>query len=416
MSRPAPNKPHAKAPHKASVQKLEVHEPLGLRPSLENCRLADLKVDATYQRSTDNDSSKALIRRIAVDWDWRVFNPLTVSRRADGSLWVVDGQHRLAAARLRKDMYDIPCVVTSYDSRADEARTFVTMNIQRRAMGALDLFRAALATSDGKATEIEVLITSAGLTLAKHSNFTAWKPGEVSNIGGIRTCHRKYGREVTANALVALSRAFSGQVLRYAGTIFSALGEFIGRKAYNGPVDLETLVQMLGAVSQHDWVVRFESHRTQKGMNRSAAGAEVLAEAYVEAVAANPVIIGIDGGGTDDMTAIAATTDQGIEGPVLVEERKFSAKEIVQVFTAQKAKVKAVAVEQPAPPKRSVRDMRPTMPPRIFVHGRAKPKQAMPAAGAKAWCDQCDQQRTGLSIQRCSDRHCPSAKIGFSGK
>lgn len=410
------NSTKAKLASSTTLNRLQVDEPLGLRPSLENCRLADLKVDESYQRSIDNDSSKALIRRIAMHWDWRVFNPLTVSRRADGTLWVVDGQHRLAAARLRRDMFDIPCVVTSYDSRADEARTFVTMNIQRRAMGALDLFRAALATSDGKATEIEVLINAAGLTLAKHSNFTAWKAGEVSNIGGIRACHRKYGREVTAQALLALSRAFTGQVLRYAGTIFSALGEFIGRKAYDGALDLETLVLMLGGVSQHDWVVRFESHRTLKGMNRSAAGAEVLAEAYREAAAENPAIIGIDGGGTDDIAGVSiiGVTDEQVAQHFGVG--RSVADKIAEAFPAQKAQTKAVVVQPPAPPKRSVRDMRPTLPPRVFVHGRAKPKQPLPSAGQKAWCDQCDRQQSGVSIQRCSDRHCPFAKGEGRGK
>lgn len=399
------SRPDTKTP---PVARPAVNDPLGLRPSLENCRLSDLKVDAGYQRSTDNDSSKALIRRIAVDWDWRVFNPLTVSRRSDGTLWVVDGQHRLAAARLRKDMFDIPCVVTSYDSRADEARTFVTMNIQRRAMGALDLFRAALATSDGKATEIEVLISSAGLTLAKHSNFTAWKPGEVSNIGGIRACHRKYGREVTALALQALSRGFVGQVLRYAGTIFSALGEFIARKDYEGEFCLETLVQVLSAETQQAWVIRIEAQRAQNGMQRAAAGAQVLAAAYREARAANPVIIGIDGGG-EDMGAVAVAYTSGAQGPELLEVCRIDQGNVEKVFSAPKAKT-SDAVLPPPPPKRSVRDMRPTLPPRIFVHGRAKPKQALPSAGVKAWCDQCDRQRFGTEIERCRDGNCPFAK------
>jgi hypothetical protein len=49
-------------------------------------------------------ASQALIRQIARHWDWDLCLPLVVSRRADGSLYVIDGQHRLAAARIRGDI------------------------------------------------------------------------------------------------------------------------------------------------------------------------------------------------------------------------------------------------------------------------------------------------------------------------
>jgi ParB-like chromosome segregation protein Spo0J len=65
-------------------------------------------------------------------WDWSLCQPLAVAKRDDGGLMVVDGQHRLEAARLRGDIEDLPCVVTAYRNAGDEAAAFVALNQQRR--------------------------------------------------------------------------------------------------------------------------------------------------------------------------------------------------------------------------------------------------------------------------------------------
>lgn len=210
---------------RAATNRLKVNPPLGLRPSLENCRIGDLRIDPSYQRSTENGSSLTLIRKIAMYWDWALFQPLAVARRDDGSLFVIDGQHRLEAARLRRDLYDIPCVVTASACVADEAASFVAMNAQRRALGALDLFKAACAAGDSTTRDVMKLIEAAGLSLAPHQNFVSWKPGMVSNIGGILQAHKRFGAKITSMALAVLAEAFAGQVLRYGGTLFGAINE-----------------------------------------------------------------------------------------------------------------------------------------------------------------------------------------------
>lgn len=264
-----------------ATSRLKVNPPLGLRPSLENARIGDLNVDQVYQRSIEGGPSQTLIRRIAMFWDWSLFHPLAVSRRADGSLWVVDGQHRLAAARLRSDIYDLPCVVSSYASAADEAASFVAMNVQRRALSALDLFRAAVAASDEHAEAIISLLDRAGLTLAPHMNHISWKPGMVSNIGGIQRCFKAHGRELTGRALLALSQGFEGQVLRYCGTIFGGIAHLLARLGKDA--DFELLVMVLAGASQADWMGEVKLERAATDSKWEAAAGAVLRRAYDEA-------------------------------------------------------------------------------------------------------------------------------------
>lgn len=270
---------------RAATSRLKVNPMLGLRPSLENHRIGDLNIDTRYQRSIEGGPSQTLIRKIAMFWDWSLFNPLTVARRADGTLWVVDGQHRLAAARLRNDLYDLPCVVTPYHNVEDEAASFVAMNVQRRALNAIDLFKAGLAAGDETSTVINGLIEVAGLSLAPHSNFTTWKPGMISNIAGVRESFKRYGGPVTLRALRTLAQAFNGQVLRYGGTIFGGLAVFYADVAGDTLFDEGLFIDLIAGASQKEWVADIEVRRADDMCRRPVAAAKVFRAAYDEAVA-----------------------------------------------------------------------------------------------------------------------------------
>src|SRR5438270_788977 len=89
-----------------------------------------------------NKPPARLMRRIAANWDWGLCQPLYVARRADGKLYVVDGQHRWAAAKLRGDVWQLPCVVRSFESTEHEAAAFVALNQERTPLTVLQIFRA----------------------------------------------------------------------------------------------------------------------------------------------------------------------------------------------------------------------------------------------------------------------------------
>ena len=267
---------------RAASARLKCNAQVGLRPSLEFRPIPDLGIDAAYQRSIDNGESLALIRRIAVHWDWGLCQPLTVARRADGSLWVVDGQHRLAAARLRRDIYDLPCVIAASEGLADEAAAFVALNGQRKRLLALDLFKASLASGDELALAAMTAIDEAGLTLAPHQNYVSWKPGMISNVGGIMALQRTAGAGVTRRALTVLAQAFAGEVQRYCGTLFAGIGGVLGA---DPATDDELLTMVLQAQPQKDWMTEIEIAKVTLGGNRASHARAVIGRSYAEALA-----------------------------------------------------------------------------------------------------------------------------------
>lgn len=263
-----------------ATSRLKVNPPLGRMPVLQFIPPEELAIDSSYQREIETGPSQTLIRKIAQHWNWDLCQPLVVSRR-DGTLYVIDGQHRLQAAKLRRDIQQLPCVVVEYANAADEAASFVHLNQQRRALSKLDVFKAAVASEDPEALAILSALKDAGLSIAPHSNFTTWKPGMVSNIGGIESAWRRHGAAVVRDALRVLGKAFKGQVLRYAGTIFPGIVAL--RASQGATCELGPLTDLLASREQKDWRSAMMNRRADNpDLRYGAASALAVAEACEE--------------------------------------------------------------------------------------------------------------------------------------
>jgi hypothetical protein len=226
-------------------------------PVLQFCAPEQLLIDESYQRSLEAEGSQALIRRIAARWDWGLCQPLFIARRADGGLYVVDGQHRLAAALLRGDINQLPCVVRDFSTAEQEAAAFVALNQQRRPLSSLDLFKASVAAGDMEATMIVQCVTEAGLAIAATTNNQAMRAGDLGNVGGLQRCYRVHGQLVLTLALKVLARAYPQQRLRYAGSIFPGIVTVVAREIDRERADMVHLVDQFGAfvglTPQHEW-------------------------------------------------------------------------------------------------------------------------------------------------------------------
>jgi hypothetical protein len=269
-----------------ATTRLKVNPPLGSLPVLQYCAPEQLLIDETYQRSLEVEASQALIRRIAMYWDWGLCQPLFVARRADGGLYVVDGQHRLAAAVLRADIQQLPCVVSHFDSAEQEAAAFVALNQQRRPLNAIDLFKAALAAGDMEASQIKLCLDEAGLQLSNHTNNQQMKAGHVANVGGLQRCYRIYGIQVLSASLQVLAAAYPKQVLRYAGSLFPGIVAVVAGEINNrvAPADLvPRLAAFIGREMQFAWYGRFaQAIADDLTLKRPQAAEKVLRAAWVE--------------------------------------------------------------------------------------------------------------------------------------
>lgn len=253
---------------------------MGELPVLQYCPVEQLQVDDRYQRSLEAANSITLIRRIAINWDWGLCQPLYVARRADGRLYIVDGQHRWAAAKLRGDIWQLPCVVRSFETTEQEAAAFVALNQERTPLSALQMFRASVASGNPESADILATIEEAGLSLAVTTNNHHAAKGAVTNIGGLRLCYRVHGRQVLLESLRVLKGAYPGQILRYAGTIFPGIVALVSSNA-NDATALIAITKFIAWRTQDAWVSKIlQLVAEQPKMNRALAAAIVFKNAF----------------------------------------------------------------------------------------------------------------------------------------
>jgi len=261
---------------KALVKRRTYPPVQGTPPSIEWIAVCDLMVDETYQRSIASGPSQSLIATIASRWDWRLCMPLAVSRRDVGRC-VIDGQHRLAAAKLRGDIPHLPCSVATYNGPADEALMFVAANRARRAINRLDDFHAALVAGDEDALEIRRVVEGAGLKVSRKTGSQSWLPGEVAFTSSIQKVAFRHGEELAQSALAAIARAFPNQVLTVGAALFLALTKIMILPPFK--IERERLFATLRTRSMVQWG---DIIRTTKGNDaRAAAIKQTMLDEYV---------------------------------------------------------------------------------------------------------------------------------------
>lgn len=256
--------------------------PRGRLPSIEWVPIEDLLIDDSYQRSIETNASRKLIRQIASRWDWDVLDILKVSRRPDDRLFLVDGQHRHAAARLRDDIRQLPCVIKRCAGPAEEAALFQAANRGRKPMSRLDDFRAAVGAGDGEALAVERAVTGAGLSIARHGHPKHLAPGELMCVGALRTLLNRHGEPALAEALRFMGEAFPDEVLVAPAPMVAAIIDVARDKA----VDPDRLFQTLLGGTTAEWADWAGLDTITGGVQRFCALRNLIRHRYAGTAAA----------------------------------------------------------------------------------------------------------------------------------
>jgi len=119
-----------------------------------------LHVDhASYQRDLRGKGKRL---RMAANFNWIACGALIVARRPDGSLWIIDGQHRWEAARSRGDIPSLPCVIFDVGEIEAEAKGFIGANVDRQPLRVSERIQAQVTANDPVAIELVGLLSACG--------------------------------------------------------------------------------------------------------------------------------------------------------------------------------------------------------------------------------------------------------------
>jgi len=180
------------------------HGDPGPKPKFKWLSVDTLVVDERYQRSITKHG-RSLIQKIVAEFRWSKFTPVTVAGPDKiGDYAVVDGQHRVEAARQHPDIEKIPCWVVPETEVAGQADTFLGINKDRQAVTRVGRFWAELARGDETAVAIKGVCDRAGVAISR-TGTGRQKPLHTIAVAAIGKAI-KLGEEQTIRALSCLVR------------------------------------------------------------------------------------------------------------------------------------------------------------------------------------------------------------------
>ena len=174
-----------------------------------------LQVDYSYQRSPVKNKVDILVRK----WEWRHCGVLVVAERVDDSLWVIDGQHRLEAAKRRQDIDSMPCVVFRSLGRQAEASEFLGANVNRKPLTAIERHKAAVVAAIPESQVVQRLCDELGLRIVNCSH----SPSEIKCVGNLTQLVAGHGEEFARDALQLCIRSCREDNMQIEGRFLRAM-------------------------------------------------------------------------------------------------------------------------------------------------------------------------------------------------
>jgi hypothetical protein len=156
-------------------------------PELRRVLLKDLQVArfdevaGGYQRPVDWRQ----VHYYASRWNEQGAGTPELSQREDGSLWILDGQHRILGG-IEAGVSDLRCKVHFDLSLAAEAQLYLIMNRDRKNQTVWQIWNAEAALADPMVCGITAVCAEFGLTVAhsnrKHRQGLITSPGTLKRI------------------------------------------------------------------------------------------------------------------------------------------------------------------------------------------------------------------------------------------
>lgn len=248
---------------------------LGPRPTFEWLDQGLLVINSKYQREI-NEKGHRKIRKIAKEFSWAKFQPLTVAgpdRLGDYS--VIDGQHRLEAGRL-VGLADVPCWIVPTADVAGQADAFIGVNQERVSVTKANRFWAEVARGDAVAIAVRDLCAEAGVQISR-SGTGRQKPGFTTAVTAIEGA-LKMGRPHALRALKALAVGQDGIPNAFRGQTITALTRLVGLNA--DLIDDDRLARVLADMDLDHQIQNAQSTKRMVGGKTEDHLLTILIRAY----------------------------------------------------------------------------------------------------------------------------------------
>lgn len=244
--------------------------------------VSELSCDERINRGLDTNKAQ----RMYLNFDWNALGVLTVSRRANGDLVIIDGQHRWEAVRrVTSAKGKVPCHIFSGLTLEQEAELFLRLNTTTKPR-IIDKFKVRVTAGDKSAVAIAELAGAYGWAISPSAG-----DGLIQAVAAMERIYQESERlEAEPNLVQAVFMSIRGwDHDRYAvnGPIFEGIGKVLAE--YGSKVDLDRLEKRLDGYPGGPEVLLNEArqHASVYRMKVSNAVAELVTVAYNKGLQSN---------------------------------------------------------------------------------------------------------------------------------
>lgn len=235
----------------------------------EDLPFSALSVNKRVQRAI----IPARVKKLSAEWLFRAVGVITISRR-DGVNYIVDGQHRWAAAlELGHGTSKVPCRVYTDLSEEEEAALFLVLN-DARAVSELEKYRVGLVANDPVCIGVRDILAKHGLRIG-----TGSQDGTVRCVSKAIALYKK-SPELLEEVCATLVATWGTRSASFEQVVFTAMGLVLGR--YNGELDRGAFTKKLSGYRGGPAALAGDARGLSdyKPITVTSAAAEIMVDAY----------------------------------------------------------------------------------------------------------------------------------------
>lgn len=218
--------------------------------------LTKLKIDHATDGGYARPVSEDRLKKLRKSWKLSKAGTIHVNKRPDGSLWLIDGQHRVEIAQEKgvedvilvpvpKDRDVLVALVHSTADPSEEADLYLGY-ADAMPQQALSQFQAQLRRGDREALAIKAAVESVGLKIGVDYSMAHADDGTVIAINRLERMHVIGGGSGLRETLILAKESFGMDHRAYQQAMLEALFQFWA--AYHTQYDRDRLVARLKEV------------------------------------------------------------------------------------------------------------------------------------------------------------------------
>ncbi|WP_342660401.1 hypothetical protein Rruber_00235 [Rhodococcus ruber] len=228
-------------------------------------KVADLRIDPQAQRTLNERRAQ----KLADEFIAEAIGAIIVSERANGDMYIVDGQHRWRASQLL-GRETVMCEVHRGLTQTEEAVLFLIKNRESTRPSAIDEYVIGLTGGIPLFVDTEKTLVAHGLKMGTTS------ANSVGAVNGVLRITDKYGAETLDRTLTVAEMAWGRVPATWDGMLLGGIGEFLGRHGAMVNDDNELAKKIAKAGHAEGWRGKVHSISSAGGTQHSGTGGRVM--------------------------------------------------------------------------------------------------------------------------------------------